>query len=93
MSSFGETFSVEKLEVRKHLNNKCASGRGGTPVADAVLPNADDYQRGDMWVIYGNTDDPTTNGVYIHDGTAGASTPWQTAGQMNTGFGGGGGGA
>lgn len=76
MSSFGETFSADKLEVRKHLNTKTSSTRVGT--ADATLPSPADYQRGDMWIIYGNQDDVTTNGVFIHDGSQ-----WFTCGQMN----------
>ncbi len=81
MSSFGDKFKAQKLEVKQELNVKTY-----TDAADASTPASG--QVGDVWFVVNNTTE-ANNGVFIYLPVAGSSPvtySWQQCAQMNAGL-------
>ena len=84
MSSYGDSFTVEKLEVKQQLNVKTY-----TDASDS-LPPTEGAQIGDVWITAGN-DTATANGVWIYEKALdGITNTWIQCCAMNGTFGGGG---
>ncbi len=75
MTSYGDKFIVNKLEVKQQLNVKTV-----TDAADSTPPT-EGAQIGDVWLTVNNTDE-TNDGVWLYLQTAGVNG-WVQCAQMN----------
>ena len=80
MSSYGDSFTVEKLEVKQQLNVKTYTN------AQTSTPPTEGAEIGDVWITTGNST-PTNDGVWIYVQTS-AGPPvvngWVPCAQMAT---------